>query len=187
MENVYTYTISKIDTPEIIPAEGVLDTFVPFRITIPGNPEFWFVNDKAVSFIYPVDADGSILPDAAYRLTASKATDAEEIVLTILENGEPATSVTPKPGSYALKLASGLFSGSWGGEFVNSAPFIYYYQVTDTPDGVKITSVNDGQESTRGIYSIDGRKIRNTEETNGTESLPEGIYIIDGRKKYIRN
>lgn len=187
IETVYAYTISKIDTPEIIPAEGVVESFVPFQITIPGNPEFWFVNDKAVSFIYPVDSDGSILPDAEYRLTARKLNDADKIELTILQDGEPTASVLPKPGNYALKLASGLFSGSWDGDFISSAPFIYYYQVQDTPDSVKATPANVEQEGVRGIYTIDGRKILRTKETNSPESLPEGIYIINGRKKYIKN
>ncbi|MDE5870579.1 MAG: hypothetical protein K2H22_01335, partial [Muribaculaceae bacterium] len=186
IETVYTYTISKIDTPEIVPTEGEIDSFIPFELTIPGTPEFWFVDDRAVSFIYPVDADGSLLPDATYRLTARKISDSDKIELTIIENGEPSTSLRPKTGSYALKLAPGLFSGSWNGEFINSAPFIYYYQVMETPEGVKTTPIDGKQDGLQGIYTIDGRKIKRTDETNSMKFLPEGIYIIDGHKKYIK-
>ena len=187
MEAVYHYTVSRIDAPKIIPAEGSVDTFVPFELTIPEEPEFWFVNDKAVSFIYPVESDGAISKDASYRLTGTRVGETDKIILTIIEEGEPQASVTPKPGRYALKLASGLFSGSWNGEFINSAPFIYYYQVEGTPDGVKITPESYDRTDARGIYTIEGKKIRNTSISAGEDTLPEGVYIIDGRKKYIKN
>lgn len=186
IETLRQYTISKIDAPQILPSEGVIETFSPFELTVPGNPEFWFVNDRAVCFIYPVDANGTISPDAVYRLTGKIGNGTDKIVLTIIEDGKPQTDVRPAPGSYALKLASGLFSGSWDGDFINSAPFVYYYQVTDTPDGVRITPANDGQGGQREIYTIDGRRIPSRHATESTDNLPEGIYVIDGRKKYIK-
>ncbi|MDE7346191.1 MAG: hypothetical protein K2N48_05575 [Muribaculaceae bacterium] len=184
IEIIYPYTVSRIDAPSISPAEGPVETFVPFELSIPENPEFWFVNDKAVSFIYPVGSDGNISPDAVYRLTGVRDDDTDKIILTIVENGEKITSVTPQPGSYALKLASGLFSGSWNGEFINSAPFIYYYNVIGTPDGVKIVSATDLEGIRRGVYTIDGRKVKDASESI---RLPEGVYVIDGQKKYIKN
>ena len=186
IEALYHYTVSKLNTPAITPAEGIVETFVPFTLTVPEGAEFWFVNDRAVSFIYPVEEDGSLSPDAIYRLTATKDSDTEKIILTIIENGEPTASVAPQPGSYALQLASGLFSGSWNGEFINSAPFVYYYNVVDTPDGVKITPASAESGRLRGIFTIDGRKIQGIRKTDCTDNLPEGVYIIDGHKEYIR-
>lgn len=186
IEALYHYTVSQIAAPTIVPSEGTVEAFVPFELTVPEGAEFWFVNDKAVSFIYPVEGDGTLSPDAAYRLTARKDEATGKIVLTIVENGEPATSVIPQPGSYALQLASGLFSGSWNGEFINSAPFVYYYNIVDTPDGVKIAPAGIATQAQRGVFSIDGRKITEAQEETGTELLPEGLYIIDGQKKYIK-
>ena len=186
IETVYQYTISKIDAPQILPSEGVVETFSPFELTVPGNPEFWFVNDRAVSFIYPVDDNGNISPDAAYRLTGKKDDNTEKIVLSVIEDGTPVTKIIPTPGNYALKLAAGLFSGSWNGEFINSAPFIYYYKVVDTTNGVKIIPTGMEYAAPKEIYTIDGRKIQSVQSTAGTENLPEGIYIIDGQKKYIK-
>lgn len=186
IEALYHYTVSQIAAPTIVPAEGTLEAFVPFELTVPEGAEFWFVNDRAVSFIYPVKEDGTISPDAVYRLTARKDDSTDRIVLTIVENGEPVTSVVPQPGSYALQLASGLFSGSWNGEFINSAPFVYYYNVLDTPDGVKITPSSMENRTHSGVFSINGRKITETKEGADTDLLPEGVYIIDGQKKYIK-
>lgn len=186
IEALYHYTVSQIAAPAIVPAAGTVEAFVPFELTVPEGAEFWFVNDRAVSFIYPVEDDGTLSPDAAYRLTARKDDATDKIVLTIVENGEPMTSVVPQPGSYALQLASGLFSGSWNGEFINSAPFVYYYNVLDTPDGVKITPANLESNRQHGIFTIDGRKITDTKEGASTELLPEGVYVIDGQKKYIK-
>lgn len=186
IEAIYHYTVSQIAAPAIVPTEGTVEAFVPFELTVPEGAEFWFVNDRAVSFIYPVEADGTLSPDAAYRLTARKDDATDKIVLTIVENGEPMTSMFPQPGSYALKLATGLFSGSWNGEFINSAPFVYYYNVVDTPDGVKITPAAADSEGQRGIFTIDGRKLQGIQKTDRPENLPEGVYIIDGHKQYIK-
>ena len=145
---------------------------------MPEGSDFWFLNDRAVSFIYPVEADGSLAPDAAYRVTARRINESDRIALTIWDNGQAYETVTPAPGHYALQLASGLFSGSWGGEFINSAPFIYHYQVVTDPSGVN--PAGNVVIRPRGIYTIDGKRISGEDE-----SLPEGIYIIDGQKKYI--
>lgn len=186
IEAIYHYTVSPIAAPSIVPEEGLVEAFVPFELTVPDGAEFWFVNDKAVSFIYPVDDDGTLSPDAVYRLTGSKDSNTGKIVLTIVENGEHMTNVVPQPGSYALKLASGLFSGSWNGEFINSAPFIYYYNVMDTPDSVKIIPTTAEGKGQRGVFSLDGRKIIKPEEGDAMELLPEGVYVIDGQKRYIK-
>lgn len=48
-----------------------------------------------------------------------------------------------------------------------------------------ITEVlKDGKEVE--IYSIDGKKIGNQNETSPSENLPKGIYIINGKKTLIR-
>ena len=185
MEALYTYTLSQIDPPSIVPEEGAVESFVPFELTVPKGAEFWFVNDRAVSFIYPVNGDGSLARAAAYRLTTSRKEESDVITLTINENGRPADNIQARPGKYALQLASGLFSGSWNGEFINSAPFIYYYQIVSTPEGVEMNSIGEGQALPGGVYTLDGRKIANGAETIGIEALPGGVYVIDGKKKYI--
>ena len=166
-----------------------MESFATFELTVPEGADFWFVNDKAASFIYQVDDNGSILPDALYRLTGNRIEGTDTIILTIIEDGEPVESVTPTQGNYALKLASGLFSGSWNGEFINSAPYIYYYEAIGDPSG--IDSIDSGNRNEikhailTGIYTIDGKKISEETEKGDTMVLPEGIYIIDGQKTYV--
>lgn len=182
IEAIYRYTVSMIPAPAIEPTEGVVEGFKTFELTVPEGADFWFVNDRAVNLIYPVEEDGSLSPDAAYRLTANRKENTDIIVLTIMEDGKPVTDVMPKPGNYALKLATGLFSGQWGGEFVNSAPFIYYYQAVEIPDNTGLIPTYSKAPGLPGIFTIDGKRIQGSAKG---ESLPEGFYIIDGKKKLI--
>lgn len=183
IEALYHYTISQLNAPAITPEEGLVENLGPFELTVPDGADFWFLNDRAVSFIYPVKEDGSLAPDAAYRVTARRIDESDRIALTIWDGGQGMTSVTPASGAYALQLASGLFSGSWNGEFINSAPFVYYYQVVSDPNGVGMNPAGNVVIRPLGIYTIDGRRISG--ESKSTETLPEGLYIIDGRKTVI--
>lgn len=185
VEALYKYTISQIDAPTITPAEGLLDSFGAFVLTVPQGSDFWFVNDKAVNFIYKVNDDGTLAPDASYRLKGQRIEDTDKILLNIVENGEIAESVSPEPGKYALQLAYGLFSGSWNGEFVNSAPFVYYYDVTGDTSSVKRPSDIDKAKEVKGIYSIEGKMISEKSGSTQINALPKGIYIIDGKKTYV--
>ncbi len=186
LEALYQYTVSHINAPTIVPAEGPVERFVPFELTVPEGSDFWFVNDRAVSFIYPVNEDGSLAPDATYRLTAARKGESDVITLTINENGNLLEDVVPQPGNYALQLANGLFSGSWHGEFINSAPFTYYFNVLSDPDSVDQTPASSLHiTNAKGIYSIDGKKISDASDPDLTDNLPNGIYIIDGKKTYI--
>ncbi len=186
IEALYRYTISKIEAPAIVPEEGAVESFVPFELTVPEGADFWFLNDKAVSFIYKVNEDGSLSPDSEYRLTATRKDGTDVIVLTINENGRLIENVVPQPGNYALQLSSGLFSGSWNGEFINSAPFTYYYNVIAVPNSVdQVAPAKYILKNFNGIYSIDGKKISDDSDIKTTDELPEGIYIINGKKTYV--
>lgn len=185
VEALYKYTVSQIDAPTITPAEDVLESFSTFELSVPQGADFWFVNDKAVNFIYKVNEDGTLAPDASYRLKGKRIEDTDKILLNIIENGEIAESVTPEPGKYALQLAYGLFSGSWNGEFVNSAPFVYYYDVIGGTSSIKLPSNIDKSMNVKGIYTIEGKKISEKSGSTQINALPKGIYIIDGKKTYI--
>ncbi|MDE7418924.1 MAG: hypothetical protein K2N35_01800 [Muribaculaceae bacterium] len=185
IEALYKYTVSQIDAPAISPAEGILEGFSTFELTVPQGADFWFANDKAVSMIYKVNDDGTLSPDASYRVKGQRIEDTDKILLNIIENGEIVENVTPAAGKYALQLAYGLFSGSWNGEFINSAPFIYYYYVVGDPSSIKLPSDADKAKSVKGIYSIDGKMISEKSGTIQINTLPEGIYIIDGKKTFV--
>lgn len=185
IEALYHYTISLIDTPAIVPAEGVIESFTQFELTVPEGAEFWFINDKAVSFIYPVNDDGTLAPDPICRLTGNRIEGTEKILLEINDNGKVLDSFTPDPGKYALQLASGLFSGSWDGEFINSAPFIYYYETTGTPDDPvdpgKVETLPGAAQAQDGtIYRLDGTRM-----SDNANSLPNGVYVVKGKKTLI--
>lgn len=184
IEAIYRYTVSQLDAPAITQPEGTVENLGPFELTVPEGADFWFLNDKAVSFIYPVKEDGSLAPDAAYRVTGRRVDETDRIAFTIWEGNQGKTSVTPGPGAYALQLASGLFSGSWGGEFINSAPFIYYYHVVGDPNEAEMIPTDNVTIRPLGIYTIDGKRIISG-ESGSKETLPEGLYIIDGRKTII--
>ena len=187
VEALYRYTVSQIDAPTISPEEGILESFSTFELTVPQGADFWFANDKAVSFIYRVNDDGTLSPDASYRLRGQRIEGTDKILLNIIQNGEVAESVTPAPGSYALQLAGGLFSGSWNGEFINSAPFVYYFQAIGDQSSVTRPAGIDYTKVAKGIYSIDGKKISEKSGSIQVNALPQGIYIIDGKKTYVNS
>ena len=181
IEALYHYIVSLIDAPAIEPAEGTLESFTQFELTVPEGADFWFVNDKAVSFIYPVAEDGTLAADPICRLTASRMEEADKILLNINDDGSILDSFTPEPGRYALQLAPALFSGSWQGEFINSAPFIYYYQTTAIPGSVDICPIMNSDKD-GAVYSIEGVRINENVDT-----LPNGVYIVKGKKILIKN
>lgn len=184
IEAIYRYTVSQLDTPPIIPEQGPLDAFTTFEITVPDGADFWFVNDKAINYIYKLNEDGTFSEDNYYRLVGRRIGDSNKILLTILENGEKVEAVYPMAGEYVLKLANGLFSGSWNGEFLNSAPFIYYYDATGNQVGIEQVSINENTNLIKGIYTIEGKKIAEDADEMTIKALPKGIYIIDGKKRY---
>ena len=188
IEALYRYTVSQIDAPTISPSDRVLDSFSTFELTVPQGADFWFLNDKAINFIYKVNDDGSLAPDASYRLKGQRIGNTDKILLNVFENGAFAESVTPEPGAYALQLAYGLFSGSWNGEFVNSAPFVYYYDaIENINDITMLPSDTDNAIDAKGIYSIEGKKISGKSGSMQINALPDGIYIIDGKKTYVNS
>ena len=187
IEALYKYTVSPIDAPSITPAEGILESFSSFELSVPQGADFWFVNDKAVNLIFRVNDDGTLAPDASYRLKGQRIEDTDKILLNIIENGEIVENVTPEAGKYALQLAYGLFSGSWNGEFVNSGPFVYYYDVIGGTSSISRPSDLDKAKNAKGIYSIEGKMISEKSDSMQINALPEGIYIIDGKKTYINS
>lgn len=185
IEALYKYTVSQIDAPTINPEEGVIENFSTFELTIPQGADFWFVNDKAVNLIYKVNDDGTLAPDASYRLNGHRIEGTDNILLNIVENGRVVESVTPEPGRYALQLALGLFSGSWNGEFINSAPYAYYFEILGGTTGINIPSDIDNIKNLKGIYSIEGKMISTKSDSLQINTLPEGVYIIDGKKTFV--
>ena len=185
IEALYRYTVSQIDAPTITPAEGVIESFGTFELSVPEGADFWFLNDRAVNLIYKVNDDGTLAHDPSYRLKCQRIEGTDKILLTIVENGAVEGSVTPQTGNYALQLAAGLFSGSWNGEFVNSAPFVYYYDVIGNTSSIKLPSETLRSKDAKGIYTIDGKMVSDKSESVQINALPAGIYIIDGKKTYI--
>ncbi len=108
--------------------------------------------------------------------------------MSINEKGETISSVSPSAGKYALQLASGLFSGSWNGEFINSAPFVYYYESINTEGSVESPTAPSHNASThKGIYTIDGKMISEDAQTPMMKKLLEGLYFIEGKKTYLKS
>lgn len=180
------YTVSHIPAPAIEPESGIIESFKSFKLAVPKGAEYWFLNDKAVSFIYPVNDDGTLAPDPICRLIGNRDEDSSCITLKIIENGDSIETLTPKSGKYALKLGNGLFSGSWNGEFINSAAYIYYYEIVNA-DNSGITAIHTPElEMTNNtVYDLTGRKILETSDSGRLKIIPRGIYIINGQKTYI--
>lgn len=186
-EVLHTYTISSIGIPAIAPEEGELESFSSFELTVPAGAEFWFVNDKAVSFIYPVNSDGSLAPDPVCRLTASKIDETDKILLNVSATGGVSVPFTPAAGRYALQLGNGLFSGSWNGEFINSASFIYYYDlISSGTSGIEFMTIPDQECRDKGVYNLNGVRVTDKSDDSDVNSLPKGFYIVKGRKIIIK-
>lgn len=184
-ESIYRYTVSSLPAPSIQPAPGMIESFSTFKLDIPDGAEFWFVNDKAISYIYQVKDNGELAADPISRLTSSRIGDSNSIELTITDKGEAVEKITPPAGKYALKLGNGLFSGSWDGNFINSAPFLYYYEIIDSGEPDVVHSMPEAIEGNKeGIYNLNGVKVMNNGNSE-IQNLPPGIYIVNGQKVFI--
>ena len=56
-------------------------------------------------------------------------------------------------------------------------------EVVENATGIKNTDSSEEQIIEKGVYTLDGKKIRNTKNTAG---LPHGVYYVDGKKTVIR-
>jgi hypothetical protein len=172
------YVIPAVPKPEISPAEGEVNGFKEFTLTPAEDFELWMVDDKTRSYIYAVNADGTLAADASYKLLASLSEG--KVVLKVLDDSWQAVEepVVPTPGRYALVLANALLSGSYNNDFVSSAAFTYYYDVVATTTGITVVKV----ESTPigDVYNLSGVKVAHGADQ--MRQLPAGVYIVNGIK-----
>jgi len=56
-------------------------------------------------------------------------------------------------------------------------------EVTENSTGIKNTISSEEKAYGKGIYTLDGKRIRSTKNTAG---LPHGVYYVDGKKTTVR-
>lgn len=183
------YFVPSSPQPEIIPAQGTLDKFTDFQINVDEEFTVWFVDDKAGVYIYPAFESGEVDANSPLYLTkidmASRQGNSFKLKFYEYdpETGEDGwlPELKPQPGKYALRLSRGLYTGMFNGNFVNSDPFDYFYEIAgginevDAPEVAAPEKVN--------IFNLQGVCVaRNAEAASALESLPKGIYVVGGKK-----
>lgn len=185
-EIVATYYISAIPKPAIDPAEGTVEGFDNFTITMPEGYSMLFADTMSINFIYPVMPDGSLSPSYEYRVrVAEYDSEAGTVQLVVLNSeGMPTeTLLSPANGEYALKLADSMVSGFYNEEFVNTAPFIYYYTVNNTTG---IENIGLTENEMLDVYTVTGIRVGRNLDRESLKALPAGLYIVNGKKILVR-
>ncbi|MDE5877265.1 MAG: hypothetical protein K2H47_07205 [Muribaculaceae bacterium] len=181
-EIVATYYISSVPKPAIDPEEGTVEGFDKFTLTMPEGYLMFFADTMSISYIYPVLPDGSLSPSYEYRVrVAEYDSEAGTVQLVVLNSdGMPTeTLLSPANGEYALRLGSSLVSGTYNDEFVNLAPFIYYYTVNNLTG---IEKIGLTENETLDVYTITGVRVGRNLDRESLKTLPAGLYIVNGKK-----
>lgn len=128
-EAVIVYTVTDMPRPGIDPAEGDIDAFRTFTLTMPEGYDLGFVNNMAASFAYALDRNGQKLNNPVCRFVASNE-DGKVVLTPVAGNGaaleEPVVNV--EPGRYVIVLGEICF-GVWNGVNDLLPPFTYTFNV----------------------------------------------------------
>lgn len=85
------------------------------------------------------------------------------------------------PEAYLLIVTeNGIVQDSFA---INAEIYATYTIVGSESSGIESLKAQDGLYK---VYSIDGRPVVNTSDSNALKSLPSGVYIINGSKTLIR-
>ena len=106
------------------------------------------------------------------------------ITLTVMETTEGKDTLIPADGYYCLVLAKGLYSGSWGDDFINSPELRYYYKVANNYSAVDSLESVDGDSAD--VYNMQGVRVLRSVTADDLRSLPAGIYVYGNRKVVVR-
>lgn len=183
-EMIYSWTIAAAAQPAITPAEGEVKEFSSFVISVPEGAAFWFCDDRSKNYIYEADEEGNLYSDPLCMVKPVADMAAGTITLTVMETSEGKDTLIPTDGYYCLVLAKGLYSGSWGDDFINSPELRYYYKVAnnysivDTLDGMDAESAD--------VYNMHGVRVLRGVTADDLRTLPAGIYVYAGRKVVVR-
>ena len=93
------------------------------------------------------------------------------------------TSVTTEGGQLKAGIRCSSMPGYYWCIFDNFRLCYYGSHSPEEVDGIATPTLVRNATMSHGIYSLDGRKLRDTSDDPGT--LPDGIYIIDGQK-YVK-
>lgn len=184
------YTISAIGAPAIDPAPGNVESFLSFTITPQaGEFAFWFSDNMAKSYIYPVGDDGTHSSTPLYTLKCTGGEFGRNIIISILDDKGKAIKepVVPESGRYVLELAPGLYSGQLtsADEMVNSPAFTFEYAIAGQHTGIEEADVS-GVSASYEVYTFTGICVGHDLDINTVRALPAGMYIINGKKTAVR-
>lgn len=172
-EGKYYYTVLDnlpvIAKPEITPAEGDVDAINFFTLK---NSENVTKVNNVMSYIYPVNADGTYGPAVA-TLMATTGKSADEIDLVAINN------VKAPIGKYALVTNKGLYI--CGDKQADEYVFTFELKKDLAVEG--IAAEDNGLYE---VYSITGIRVLHNADATQLTRLPKGFYIINGKKVCIR-
>ncbi|MDE7081152.1 MAG: hypothetical protein K2O78_05830 [Muribaculaceae bacterium] len=183
-EMIYSWTVAAAGQPVITPAEGEVKEFSSFVLSVPEGAAFWFCDDRSKNYIYEADEEGNLYSDPLCMVKPVADIAAGTITLTVMETTEGKDTLIPADGYYCLVLAKGLYSGSWGDDFINSPELRYYYKVANNYSAVDSLESVDGESAD--VYNMQGVRVLRSVTADDLRSLPAGIYVYGNRKVVVR-
>lgn len=181
------YEIAACPAPAIQPEAGTLEKFDTFTLDIPEVFQLMMVDDRNnMSAIYPINPNGSLDPNPICKLKAERNWDVDnQFTLKVADNRGVVIpgGIQPANGDYMLVLDSGLYSGFFNGQFVNSAPYQYHFTIYN--EVVKVEDVIAADEKVT-VYTLSGVRVLHEAEPAAVHALPAGIYIVNGHKTAVR-
>ncbi|MDE7159794.1 MAG: hypothetical protein K2O24_02970 [Muribaculaceae bacterium] len=186
-EILRTYEIAACPAPAIEPAQGTLEKFTSFTLTVPSVFNLMMVDDRNnKSGIYAIEADGSVALDPICLLKAQRDFDVPGVfTLSVADNRGVIIpeGITPVNGDYMMILAPGLYSGFFNNDFINSSPYQYRYTIYN--ESVNVEGLEASEENVT-VYNLAGVRLLDNAEPAALHTLPAGLYIVNGRKLVIR-
>lgn len=120
---------------------------------------------------------GEANPDFQLSFSGFKLDDDEEAIVVKPSIRTDADENSPK-GDYVVYIEGGETNGNYEFVYVNGS-----LKVVDAPDA--ITEI-DAETTNNQVYTIDGRRVENTQNNQRFANLKKGVYIVGGKKIVVK-
>lgn len=119
-----------------------------------------------------------------FLVTIPEDTKPGKYTIDFLGGDEEEDAGIDKYNSYTEAKDSRLFHvGTVSNSYVENKATALACQIEVVESETGIKNTISSEETAKGIYTLDGKRIRNTRNTAG---LPSGVYYVNGKKKVMR-
>ncbi|MBD5217109.1 MAG: hypothetical protein HDS73_01260 [Bacteroidales bacterium] len=161
--------LATLAKPAITPAEGNVNDVNFF--TLAASEAVTKVNN-ILSYVYPVNADGTFGPAVATLMATGGTTDKDVDLVAI-------NTIKAPKGKYALVTSKGLYV--CGDKQADNYTFYFDLDTDLAVEGIAATD-NGLYE----VYSLTGVRVLHNATADEVSRLAKGFYIINGKKVVVR-